>query len=107
MLQREEDQLLLDQVFIQKLLVERANRAFQRVRHAEILGRNQLWSCPEGQLQNSAAHVDLYQVRNVVPKRFLRIGRGIQLHFVALQEAIDRVHKLGANRVQVGRRGPA
>src|SRR5215831_13662311 len=106
-LQSEEDQLLLDQVFVQQFLVEGADGALERIGHAKIFGGDQLGRRTKRHLQNASANIDLNQVGNVVAKRiFIVVGR-VQLDLFVLEQAIHGIHEIGADRIEIGRRRAA
>src|SRR5262249_53232717 len=101
-LHREKDELFFDQVFVKQFLVERAHGPFQRVRHAEIFGGDQVSGVRERDLQDAAAYVDLNQIRRVFQESVFAKNEGVEIDRAPFQHPVDGCDELGANRVQIG-----
>src|SRR5690348_16794626 len=76
-----EEELLFDQILVEQRLVESPDCAEQRVRYAEILGRDQVGRGFEFHLEDAAPGVDLDEVLRFLLEAVLVVYRGIQLHF--------------------------
>ena len=85
----------------QELLIETADRSFQDVGDAEILCRDHFRRRFEFDLQDSAAHVDLQQVRAVVVKGFRGVYRRVELHLRLGKMTVDFRGKGAADGVQL------
>src|SRR5260370_35798692 len=98
-----ENELLFDDVLFKQLLVESADGALQGVRYAEILGGDEFGSSRKSNLEDTAAHIDLHEVDQVLLKRARAETRRIEFDLHTRQQAVDRTYKIGADGVKVRR----
>src|ERR1019366_9472507 len=106
-LQGIENQLLFDDVLVEQFLVERANRALQRVGDAKVFGGDQFPSGRKRHLEDTAAHVDLHQVELVLLKGVGGVSRRIEFDLHARQQPVDRTYEIRTDGVEVRGRRPA
>src|ERR1039458_1347567 len=94
-------QLLFDEVLLQQLLVEAADRSGQDVGHAEILGGDQLRGGFEFDLQNAAAGVDLEKIDALILKAFRPVVLRLEFQLDLRKQLVQVADEIAADAVQL------
>src|ERR1035437_9821484 len=87
-----ENELFFDDVLVEQFLVESADRAFQGVGDAEVLGGDQFRSRRKRDLEDAPTHVDLHQIDQVLLKRVRVVARRIEFDRDRKRTRLDSSH---------------
>src|ERR1700689_3023346 len=97
---RVKQQLLFDEVLLQQLLVEAADRSGQDVRHAEIFGGNRLRGGFEFDLQNAPAGVDLEKIDAGILEAFRSVFLRLEFQLDFRKQLVQTADEIAADTVQ-------